>query len=134
MSGPVLNSLDAIGPVPSSDSFGAAVFVALIAGSLCAAAGTVLLKLGASGSVAVLDFVNTRILGGLTLYGLGSASWIYAMSRAPLSVVYPFTALTFVLVMLSGILLLNEEATPAMLGGSALILAGIGWIAVGAMA
>ena len=55
------------------------------------------------------------------------------MSRAPLSLVYPFTALTFVLVMLAGILLLNEEATLAMLGGSALILAGIGWIVVGAI-
>ena len=133
MSGSAINGLDAIGPLPTSDSIGAAVFVALIAESMCAAAGTLLLKLGASGSVALLDFVNSRMIGGLLLYGFGSASWIYAMSRAPLSLVYPFTALTFVLVMLAGILLLNEEATLAMLGGSALILAGIGWIVVGAI-
>lgn len=129
-----MKGLEAIGPMPSSESFSGAIIVALIAGSLCAAAGTFLLKLGATDSVAVQDFVNPHIMGGLSLYGLGSALWIYAMSRAPLSVVYPFTALTFVLVMLAGVLLLKEEATPAMLGGSVLILAGIGWIAVGAMA
>lgn len=133
MSGSVIIGFDAIGPMPASNSIGGAVLVALIAGSMCAAAGTVLLKLGSSGCVALLDFVNGRMIGGLLLYGIGSASWIYAMSRAPLSLVYPFTALTFVLVMLAGILLMKEEATLAMLGGSALILAGIGWIAVGAM-
>jgi drug/metabolite transporter (DMT)-like permease len=108
-----------------------AVFMALVIGSLCAAGGTFLLKLGATGNVGLLAFINLRIVSGLALYGLGSASWIYGMSRAPLSVVYPFNALTFVLVTVSACVFLGERPTTASLCGSALILSGIGCIAVG---
>lgn len=79
-----------------------------------------------------MDFVNLHLAGGLGLYGLGSALWIYALARAPLSVVYPFNALTFVLVMAAGVLVLGERPTLAMLAGSGLILSGIGCFALGA--
>lgn len=109
------------------------VLMALILGSVCAAAGTFLLKLGASGNTGLVEFLNLRILSGLVLYGLGSASWIYCMARAPLNVVYPFTALTFVLVAILAYVFLGERLTTASLCGSALILLGIGCFAVGAM-
>jgi drug/metabolite transporter (DMT)-like permease len=110
------------------------LFLALLAGSLCAAGGTFLLKLGAMNGTGLMDFVNLKIFAGLALYGLGSATWIYCMSRAPLSMVYPFNALTFVLVMISAFVLLGEKPSLASVGGSLLILSGIGWIALGAMA
>lgn len=109
------------------------VFLALLAGSLCAAGGTFLLKLGAMNGTGLMDFVNFKIFAGLALYGLGSATWIYCMSRAPLSLVYPFNALTFVLVMVSAFVLLGERPSPANVGGSLLILSGIGCIALGAL-
>ena len=109
------------------------VLLALLLGSLCATAGAFLLKLGANGNTALLEFFNLRIVFGLALYVLGSAFWIYCMSRAPLSVVYPFNALTFVLVVMLAYVFLGERPTTAMLLGSALILSGIGCFAVGAM-
>lgn len=111
-----------------TNGISAAVLAALIFGSVCAATGTFLLKVGATGHVQLIEFLNMRLIGGLVLYGLGSACWIFGMSRAPLTVVYPFTAMTFVLVIAAGYLFLGERVTFAGVGGSALILSGIGFI------
>ena len=98
---------------------------ALLAGVLLAAVGQVLFKIGATGHSALADFVNPAIIGGLFCYGLGTAFWILALSKAPLTVVYPFTALTFVLVYAAGVLFLGETASLRSLIGIALILAGL---------
>jgi undecaprenyl phosphate-alpha-L-ara4N flippase subunit ArnE len=126
MSGPAL-------PVGTAATLTPVLFVALLLGSLCAAGGTFLIKTGATGNVTFAEFVNIRVLSGLALYGLGSAVWIFCMSRAPLSVVYPFTALTFVLVMLSAYTFLGERPGTAEMVGAGLILCGIASIAWGAM-
>ena len=81
----------------------------LVLGSCCAAAGTVLLKLGATGRTDVLSFINPKIIIGLGLYGLGAVFWIYGMSRQNLISVYPFTILSFTIVYLVGILGLGER-------------------------
>lgn len=97
----------------------------LVLGSFCAASGTVLLKLGATGRTDVLSFINPKIIIGLGLYGLGAVFWIYGMSRQNLISVYPFTILSFTIVYLVGIFGLGER--PSRLGfvGVALILAGL---------
>ena len=55
------------------------------------------------------------------------------LPRAPLSVVYPFTALTFVMVTLSAYVFLGERPSTADIVGAVLIVSGIGSIAWGAM-
>lgn len=120
-------------PNATAASLTPALLAALLLGSFCAAGGTFLIKTGATGNVTVAEFVNIRVLSGLALYALGSGVWIYCMSRAPLSVVYPFTALTFVLVTLSAYVFLGERVGTAELVGAALIVCGIGSIAWGAM-
>jgi drug/metabolite transporter (DMT)-like permease len=97
----------------------------LLAGVLLAAVGQVLFKVGATGHSALADFVNLPIIGGLFCYGLGTVLWILALSKAPLTVVYPFTALTFVLVYAAGVLFLGETASMRSLLGIALILVGL---------
>lgn len=104
----------------------------LVMGSVCASAGTFALKLGAVGNHDLIDFFNIKIAFGLALYGIGSAAWIYCLSRAPLNVVYAFTALTFVLVQFSAAAFLGERIPAIGLGGMALIVCGIGLVAVGA--
>lgn len=108
------------------------LFCALMLGSFCAAGGTLLIKTGVTGSITLADFINIRILTGLLLYVVGSGVWMYCMSRAPLSVVYSFTALTFVLVMISAYAFLGERPGTAGTVGAALILGGIASIAWGA--
>lgn len=74
-----------------------------------AAAGQLLFKVGARGSPTLADFFNLPILFGLLLYATSTALWIYALSFEKLVNVYAFTALTFVLVYLGGILILGER-------------------------
>jgi multidrug transporter EmrE-like cation transporter len=44
---------------------------------------------------------NSFVLLGLVFYMMSAVLWLSALSRTTLNFVYPFTALTFVLVMLS---------------------------------
>ena len=97
----------------------------LLAGTLFAAVGQLLFKIGASGREALSSFVNAWLLAGLIAYALGTLLWIYALSKVPLTVVYPFTALTFVLVYVFGITILNEPTTIKALVGVTLVLGGL---------
>ncbi|MGP8473952.1 EamA family transporter [Burkholderia sp. PR2] len=67
---------------------------------------------------------------GLLCYGAGTVLWIFALSKAGLTVVYPFTVLTFVLVFLAGILFFGERVSYAQWGGVAMILGGLYLIAM----
>jgi drug/metabolite transporter (DMT)-like permease len=83
------------------------------------------IQLGATGAQTVWDFVNTRTIAGLALYGVGSLLWIIALARLPLSKVYPFTILTFVLVYAASATILGEPMTPRVLAGAGLVIAGL---------
>lgn len=106
------------------------ILVALLAGTVCAAAGQVAFKLGATGRESLISFFNGWVALGLTLYLLGTALWLFALSKASLTVVYPFTALTFVLVYGAGVLFLGELTNARQLSGVGLILAGLYLITV----
>jgi multidrug transporter EmrE-like cation transporter len=97
----------------------------LLAAAAFAAAGQVLFKLGATNRTSLTAFINPQIIGGGVLYLLGAVLWVGALSKAPLSVVYPFTVLTFVLVYVASIFLLGERPTPGALFGVALVLGGL---------
>jgi undecaprenyl phosphate-alpha-L-ara4N flippase subunit ArnE len=97
----------------------------LLSSSLCAAAGQMMLKQGATGRTEPLQFVNLWIAGGLVLYALGTVLWVGALSNTPLTVVYPYTALTFVIVYLSGALVFGEMVPARAVAGAAIVLIGL---------
>ena len=97
----------------------------LLLSSLTAAGGQLMLKQGASGRTSVLEFVNPWLAGGLTFYIVGALLWIFALSKAPLTLVYPYTALTFVIVYVSGATLFGEAMPLRALAGAGLVLAGL---------
>ena len=101
------------------------IYAVLLTGTLLAAVGQVAFKLGATGRESLLAFFNAWILLGLICYGIGTALWIFALSKASLTLVYPFTALTFVLVYGAGIFLLGEATSWPKLVGVGLVLAGL---------
>jgi len=103
----------------------ARILAFLLAGTLLAALGQLMFKVGATGRDTLAGLINVSILGGLTAYGLGTLLWIYALSKAPLTLVYPFTALTFVIVYLLGIFWLGESTSTRALLGVALVLLGL---------
>lgn len=97
----------------------------LSSAALLAAMGQLLFRIGARDRYTLLQFINAPIMLGLVLYGMGTAMWIYALSRELLVNVYAFTALTFVLVYLGGVFLLGEQINLVKMTGVALVLAGL---------
>lgn len=97
----------------------------LLLSSLAAAAGQLMLKQGASGRASAIEFVNAPLAAGLALYGFGAALWIFALSKAPLTLVYPYTALTFVIVYVSGAALFGEAMPLRAIAGVGVVLAGL---------
>lgn len=96
-----------------------------LAGALLAALGQVSFKLGAAGRSGLLEFVNPWILLGLLLYFAGTVFWILALSAVPLTVLYPFAALTYVLVNVFAVALLGEQLSTKGLAGTGFVLLGL---------
>ncbi len=62
---------------------------------------------------------------GLALFGLSAVVWLVVLSRASLSFAYPFAALTYVLIVLFDVFVLDESVPGLRWAGVALIVAGI---------
>jgi drug/metabolite transporter (DMT)-like permease len=97
----------------------------LVCASLSAAGGQMLLKAGAEGRQHWQEFVNWQVIAGLTGYGLSTLLWLYCLSKLPLRVVYPYTALTFVLVLLGAVMIFGERAGWRAGVGTALVFGGL---------
>jgi len=93
--------------------------VAVLGSVLLAATGHIMIKAGLNGATSAaavasiarrlgVYFSQPYVLLGLTIYGLGTAMWIFAVSKRDISYVFPITALNYVLVALSGKLLFAE--------------------------
>ena len=76
-------------------------------------------------SMAYLHTAPWWILLGLVLYFAGTVFWILALSAVPLTVLYPFAALTYVLVNLFAVVLLGEQLTAKGVAGTAFVLLGL---------
>lgn len=99
--------------------------ILLTGASLAAAGGQLLFKVGAADKATLSEYLNASILLGLILYGLGTAVWIYVLSKEKLVAVYSFTVLTFALVYLGGVLLLGESLEARAICGIALVMGGL---------
>lgn len=99
--------------------------ILLTLAAFSAASGQLLFKIGARDRGQFLEFINIPIFVGLFLYGIGTLIWIYTLSYEKLINVYAFTALTFVLVYLGGVFVINEKISIAGFTGILLVLAGL---------
>jgi drug/metabolite transporter (DMT)-like permease len=96
------------------------------------AIGQVLFKLGAgrlSGD-RLPDFLmqtatSPLIIGACVLYALTILLWVWILRQVPLSRVYPFTALAYILTPLFGWLFFQEKVSLQFFLGSVLLLSGI---------
>ena len=62
------------------------------------------------GSVA-RAFTNPKVLGGLVLYALSTLVYFDVLSKLPLSLVYPFMSLSYVLALIPAYFILGETIT-----------------------
>jgi multidrug transporter EmrE-like cation transporter len=79
---------------------------------------------GIWGQLGSIIFTPTIFLG-FSCFGVSSILWLVVISRWELSYAYPLVALGYVLVILYGTFLLQENLTLPKIAGSVLILAGI---------
>jgi drug/metabolite transporter (DMT)-like permease len=68
---------------------------------------------------------NPVVFAGLTLYFIGTVLWLIALSKTTLNFAYPFTALTFVLVMVSSRVIFLENIPTLRYFGIILIIVGL---------
>jgi multidrug transporter EmrE-like cation transporter len=80
---------------------------------------------GALAMYVVQMFLRPWVLSGLVAAFLASACWIVAVSRFPLSKIYPFMALNFVLVGLLAVPFFGESLSTSKLAGLLLVIAGL---------
>jgi len=86
--------------------------------------GEITLKGSAIGELLRLIF-QPLVFSGLILYVISTILWLMALSKTTLSFAYPFTALTFILVMLSSRVIFLESIPTLRYFGIALIVLGI---------
>ncbi len=99
--------------------------VILIVSAVIAGFGQVSLKLGASNCTKFTDYFNFWIYFGVLLYFSGAIMWVYVMSQESLTRIFPFTALTFLVVYVFGFFYLKEAMSLMSLMGLGLVLSGL---------
>ena len=99
--------------------------------SISATLGQILLKIGSTEKQSFFDFINIYNICGCFCYLFSLLLWIYSLSKLPLSIVYVFTMITFVLVYIFSHLLLKESLSWFALIGIGFIILGFLFIALG---
>ena len=69
--------------------------------------------------------LNPYLVLAILLYALLSAVWVWVLTFVPLSIAYPFVALTFVLTVASGALMFGETISLRLVLGGLMIIAGL---------
>jgi len=75
--------------------------------------------------VARAVILNFAVLGGLALYGLSAAVWLFVLAKLEVSVAYPFVALGFLITMVLGCVLFGEVLTSRKLVGTIFVMFGV---------
>lgn len=112
------------------------MFALLIASVVCDVAGQVLFKLGvghepdgaAPQGIAAFALQTLRspyVLAGLLVYAVEFAVWFAALSLAPLSLAFPFAALSYCGVVLASRYVLHEPVSARRWFGTVAVAAGV---------
>jgi len=107
----------------------------VIAAVALSAGGQLLLRTGmdrasqaakaGGGSLAVSAVTSPYVLVGLALFGLSSVLWLAALAKVPLSLAYPFTAVSYLLILAVSAAVLGEHVSPQRWLGALLVLGGL---------
>jgi drug/metabolite transporter (DMT)-like permease len=106
------------------------------------AAAQIALKLGVSGakmqhllsgsgtsSFLLRAVLSPTVLFGLALYGISTVLWLLVLAKSDVSYAYPFVSLGFVFTALYAALVMHEHMALGRVGGIALIVTGVWFVA-----
>jgi len=114
----------------------------LLASVSLATAGQLMLKVGMTrvgrigGDTEILPLVLKAITTwqvpvGLGLFALSALFWLVTLSRVPLSTAYPVVSLSYVLILLFSVVVLDERPGGIVWVGAVLIMGGIALVGLG---
>jgi drug/metabolite transporter (DMT)-like permease len=114
------------------------MFALLTASVVCDVAGQVCFKLGVGhddaaaergiGAFALQTLRSPWVLAGLLVYALEFVVWFAALSLAPLSLAFPFAALSYCGVVLASRYILHERVSTRRWIGTVAVAAGVALI------
>ncbi|MDQ8020756.1 MAG: EamA family transporter [Moraxellaceae bacterium] len=70
-------------------------------------------------------FTTPSIVIGFAAFGLGAVLWLFALAKAELSYAVPLASITYVLVLIAGVVLFKEPLTFTKIAGTSLVAAGV---------
>lgn len=110
--------------------------VLVIAFTVLAATAQVLFKFGTvrlNQNPSLIGLLtNFPLIGGLALYGVGSAMMVIALRHGELSFLYPLISLSYVWVAILSVVVFQEEMNPYKIAGIGVIIAGVAVMGNGA--
>ncbi|WP_052341323.1 hypothetical protein [Salinarimonas rosea] len=77
-------------------------------------------------------FTDPYVVAAFLMAGTAAAAWFVAMTRLPLSLAYPFMALTFPMVVLGSWAFFDDTVSTLQIAGVALIVGGVAFVGLGA--
>jgi undecaprenyl phosphate-alpha-L-ara4N flippase subunit ArnE len=102
---------------------------------LSAATGQLLLKHGmqtavarahaTGGSLIIQAATSPLIIGGLVVFAVSAVAWLAALAKVPLSVAYPFNALSYLIILTASAILLHERTNVLTWVGSLVVVSGL---------
>lgn len=87
--------------------------------------GAIQLQLETLPSTILYVFTRPLIIVGLILYASGAFLWMVILSRTALSLAYPMTSLSYIILTFLSWQLFNEPLTPLKLIGTIIIMIGV---------
>lgn len=115
----------------------------LLSAITLATTGQLLLRAGME-SIGVVDLTSASLTSsaraalttwqvwiGFGAFGASSVLWLVTLSRLPLSTAYPFVSMSYVLILVTSVILLDERPSLLSWLGSGLIVVGIFTVGLG---
>ena len=112
-----------------------ASFGLLLFAVVSAASGQLLLKHGmqvatarahaSDGSLIVAAATSPLIIGGLAIFAVSAVAWLATLAKVPLSVAYPFNALSYLNILTLSAVLLHERTNLLTWAGSLVVVSGL---------
>jgi len=87
--------------------------------------GAFSLNIGEIGSFFMKAYTNVYVISAVILTVITALAWILAVSKAELSHIYPFMALSYVLVALFSLVIFKEDVNALRWAGIAAIVIGV---------
>jgi multidrug transporter EmrE-like cation transporter len=70
-------------------------------------------------------FISPSIVLGFAAFGLGAVLWLFALAKTELSYAVPVAGVTYILVLLAGVVLFREPLTAVKIAGTLLVASGV---------